>query len=233
MTQRSLAYLIEAEMDKASIIFAARDITNKLQQMAEQLATMVAKEVMPLGDAARDVFGAEQAATFEKAISDKINALLDQVRETKNGISDQLDGLENGSPVSDLANTGSSDEMFGGTGEIAGNDLGGDAGDDAFAPEAGAEGGMGDGAEMDLSDIFSGAEEESNAAGRMTKESRQPKAAVLEASSADYQLTREFAGLLREGKKVAEALNIVAESYAIDAATVAEIVTAVKAAKKA
>lgn len=299
MTKRSLAYLIEAEMDKHSILFAAKDITNKLQQIAEQLAKMVANEIMPLGDAARDVFGPDEASAFEKALSDKINGLTDQVRETKNAIADQIDSLESGQPASDLGSMDDSAGMFGGdTGADAGNDLGGagDAemfgGDDAAAPEGEGEEPA---ADLDLDDLFSGTGEESNAAGRLQKESatskkkalnelstdtvkryadkaqdsrsdalqkkgsnghivaRRPeevdsktltkrskgldrardrlKENALEAS-ADYQLTREFAGLVREGYTVASVLDHLAESYAIDASTVAEIVTAVTASKK-
>lgn len=231
MTKRSLAYLIETEMDKHSILFAAKDITNKLQQIAEQLAKMVANDIMPLGDAARDVFGAEEATAFEKALSDRVTALTDQVRDAKNAIADQIDALENGQPTSDLANAG--DDMFGDSGDAEAEgqtDLDA-AGDDMF-DDSGDKGDVSDEAALDLDDIFSGDEEESNAAGRLAKESVEASAPVLEGVSADHQLTREFAGLIREGKTVSDALGLIAESYAIDPATVAEIVTTIKASKK-
>ncbi len=247
MKRNSLSYLIETELEKAEVILAAKGIANKLQQMAEQLAKMDANDVMPLGDAMREIFGAEQASSFEQHVSDTLRGLTEQVRDAKNSISDQLDALDKGQPMTDVA-TKSSDDLFGGDAgaapsphdEAATDDHA--EGQDMFAPQGGEEGQDQGHDDLDMKDLFSGAPEQSNAAGRPQKESVAPRKRVIENSrlasrplkhvSADHRLTGEFAGLIREGKSVAQALQIVAESYAIDTTTVAEIVTAIKASKK-
>jgi hypothetical protein len=236
MTKRkSLSYLIEAELEKATVLIAARAITDKLQQIAEQLAKMDANEVMPLGDSMRDLFGSEQASSFEQAVSEKLRALTEQIRNTKNEISDQIDALEKGQPMNDLNNMGDED-MFPDAGgddaaPMGGEDdgLGGSdmhtAGDEAFGGEADAHAEGGDDfAELDKA--FGGAD--GGAAGRPTKESAKPKGKKLDESSADVRLTKEFAGLIRKGKSPAIAARMIAESYALDVSSVVEIITAVK-----
>lgn len=298
MTRKSLSYLIETELEKAEVILAAKAILNKLQQIAENLAKMDANDVMPLGDAMREIFGAESASAFEQHVSETLRGLTEKVRESRNTISDQLDALEKGEPMNDLGNTDSSEDMFGGS-----DDGTQDAA--APAPEGGEDDDMfgqqhEDGGDEDMSDMFGGEAEEANSAGRMQKESVAPKKAlnelsddtlnsysrkannqaktaeekgdrseagrrsynatvaqqkkgggkpansgrkndpvvygkkkvsesnVFEGVSADHRLTREFAGLIREGKAVKVALNIVAEAYAMEPSAVAEIITSVK-----
>ena len=181
MTKRnkSLSYLIEAELEKATVLIAAKSITDKLQQIAETLAKMDANDVMPLGDSMRDLFGADEASSFEQAVSEKLRALTEQVRDTKNQIADQIDALESGQPMNDLGNMDDKD-MFGdsdgdGDAEMGGDDMGGDEGisndDDAGDLGMGGEADedMGD----DLASAFSGGGG-MGAAGRPRKESFEP-----------------------------------------------------------
>lgn len=236
MTKRkSLSYLIEAELEKATVLLAAKAITDKLQQIAEQLAKMDANEVMPLGDSMRDLFGSEQASSFEQAVSEKLRSLTEQVRDTKNAISDQIEALEKGEPMNDLNNMGD-DDMFPTAGDDAAAPAGDDAGlggsdmeaagDEAFGGEADDFGG--DDAMGDLDAAFGGGSDMGGAAGRPTKESAAPRGKKLDESSADVRLVKEFAGLIREGKSAGQAAKLIAEGYALDIATVAEIITKVK-----
>jgi hypothetical protein len=228
--RKSLSYLIETELDKASILLAAKAITDKLQQMAEQIAKMDANDVMPLGDSMRDLFGAEEASAFEKGVSEKLRGLTEQVREAKNAISDQIDALESGQPMTDLGAVDSTEDMFPEDGEQMGDqaaDLGmGDQAGDQAADLGGEQ--MGDqGDDLgDLDDVFGG--DPMGAAGRPQKESVRNAKKVLEGASADHRLAKQFAGLLREGKSPRDAAQQIAETYAMDVSTVVGIITKVK-----
>jgi hypothetical protein len=231
MTTRSLSYLIETELEKAEVLLAAKAISNKLQQMAEQLAKMDASDVMPLGDAMREIFGADQASAFEQHVSETLRGLTEQVRSAKNSIADQLDALEKGTVNNALADEDSHADLFAKDGEEGGEgeQQGGEGdGSDMFGDQGGENAADDD---LDMGNLFGGDPEEANSAGRAQKESFTSAKKVLENASADVRLTREFAGLLREGKSLKSALNMIAESYAIDVKTVANIVTAVKKAK--
>lgn len=208
MTKKSLSYLIETELQKAEVIIAAKSVTEKLQQMAENLAKMDANDVMPLGDAMREVFGGDSAEGFEQKVSETLRSLIEQIRNARNEISDSIEALESGEPMNDL-NTMDADDMFAcEEGEEAGNEAGpdmGDMGDMGGDEMAAPEGDMGGDENADLDDLFSDEEEQSSPAGRARKESFMDRRAVLEG-----KVVRRFAGLLREGASPSDAIATLA-----------------------
>lgn len=233
MTKRkSLSYLIEAELEKATVLLAAQAITDRLQKIAEELAKMDANDVMPLGDSMRDLFGSEQATSFEQAVSEKISGLVDQVRDAKNAIADQIEALKNGTPMNDMAQTDSHEDMFPKEdGQDASAGLGGDDVSGAAAPEGDDADPFGMGGEGHDDADFGGDKvapdfDMGGAAGRPQKESYRSGKKVLE--SADRRLTKQFSRLIREGKSAGEAAHMLAESYAIDVSTVVKIITKTK-----
>jgi hypothetical protein len=224
--RKSLSYLIEAEMDKATVLMASKGVTDRLQQMAEQVAMMVAKDVMPLGDTMRDVFGVEAAKAFQAAISEKLNSLVANIGDVKDSINDQIDALENGGAVSDLDTAESTDDLFGDDENAPGADM--EAGDEDFAADVGVEerGKKDEDDLSDLDDVF--ADAPSGGMGRGMKEGAQPR---KRPTSGDNRVAREFASLMREGKDVGRAARMIAETYGIDLSTVAQIISKVNKAK--
>jgi hypothetical protein len=224
MTDKSLSYLIEAALEKEAVLMAAKAVTDKLERVAKELAKMTADDVIPLGDSMRDLFGAEQATSFESMVSEKINGLLEQVRGARNEISDQIDALASGEPMNDM-NSMSADDMFADQ----------DGGDSAAAPDAGA-------GEQDSDPFAMGDEQQDDAdfggqgldsdfgsdlggpAGRPQKESARSTKKVLENFSADSRLTAQFAIMVNKGSSVSEALNYLSENYALSRSQVAKIV---------
>lgn len=228
MTKKSLSYLIEAEMEKATVFMAAKEITNKLQKVVETLAKIPADDLLPLGDAMRELFDSEQSSQFEQNVSTKINELVDAVRTARNEIADQIDALQNGEPMNDMANS-SHEDMFpdaeadaasGAPPEMGGNEA-------APAPAAEDAGFGDDDLGMGDDDPFAGVDT-SNPAGRMQKESARKTKKVLEGASADHLLARQFTKLIREGKSAKKAGQMIAEQYAMPFNTVVEIITKVR-----
>lgn len=216
--RKSLSYLIEAEMEKATVMMAAKGITEDLQQMAEKIAMMVAKDVMPLDDAMREAFGQEAAKAFQTALSEKLTSLVTTIADVKDAISAQISSLESGTPVEGDLATDDVDDLFADDGEDA------EMGDEEFQSEAPSEERSKKDDDMDnLDDIFADADDAMGASGRGMKEGAVPYSRKITESS-DSRIAREFSKLLREGKDVSRAARMIAETYAISVSTVSKII---------
>lgn len=105
-TVKGLAFLIEDVMERTEVVLAAQGITTKLQDMAETLSTMEAKDIMPLLDSFRETFGAQAADQFSQVATAKIRELIGAVQTAKSGLDNEIDRLVNmvnGADASDAA----------------------------------------------------------------------------------------------------------------------------------
>jgi hypothetical protein len=96
----------EQTLDKAEVVLAAKGITSQLQDMAEKLSQMEAKDIMPMLDSLRTTFGPEVADQFGNVSTGKIRELLTQVQNCKSTVENEVLRLEkivNGEDASDLA----------------------------------------------------------------------------------------------------------------------------------
>jgi len=84
--KESFSYLMESEMEKAELAIAARAMSDNLQTMAEKLGNMLVDDLMPITDQMKQVFSIDEAKRFGDEVSQKIQTLLDQTRETKDTI---------------------------------------------------------------------------------------------------------------------------------------------------
>lgn len=98
--------LMENELDKAKLIIASQDVTEKLQKTAERLAEINAEEIMPLSDSMKAVFGPEIAHQFEHIAYESIQNSVEAVRAAKDAIDNavlQIQGGQTSEEVSDMA----------------------------------------------------------------------------------------------------------------------------------
>lgn len=96
----------EQTLDKAEVVLAAKGITGQLQDMAEKLSQMEAKDIMPMLDSLRTAFGPEAADQFGNVTTGKIRELLTQVQGCKSTVENEVLRLEkivNGEDASDMA----------------------------------------------------------------------------------------------------------------------------------
>jgi hypothetical protein len=106
MKETRIAYLIESEIEKAEVVLAAKAITTKLQDFAESLSTIEAKDIMPMLDSLRQTFGPQAADQFSHVATAKIRELIGAVQASKNAIDSEVSRLEqmvNGGDSSDVA----------------------------------------------------------------------------------------------------------------------------------
>ena len=213
MTKKTIAFLIESELEKAEVVLAARSMTDSIQKMAETAAKMEAGYLMPLNDPIREHFGPEAAAAFSEAVADKLRALVQTLSDTKNALSDEIarmQGEQVATPSDDLASM--DDDALNSDEADSEHDADLDAAAAAEAATHKTE--PAPAPRFNDNDLGVG-----NAAGRMRKESVNTTKTML----ADTIVARQYAGLVREGKSPSEAATVITGTYGIDLSTLIEI----------
>jgi hypothetical protein len=236
MKKSKLVRLIESEMDRAGVVLAAKAITDKLTDIAEDLAKIGASDLIPLADTMRTAFGPDLTTRFEKTVTEQISALNDALRQAKDVLGGQITNFENiveGKPGNDMDTEGAApgmsndmsapDDMGDGSDEI------GDVDDDVSA-HLDAEHGDGeeqipapdqhrgekpdDGIDLEH-DLFK--DDGGNAAGRERK-----------MESLDTRVLADFRQFLREGKTATLAARMTSAVHDIELNDVVSIVKTVK-----
>lgn len=101
MSRRKMAESLLIEQDqeelaKAQTILAAKDMSSKLQGMAEDVAKMAVEDLMPLVDVMRSQFGPEAADGFNQSAKSALESLLNATTDTKEQFDTALDTLSTG-----------------------------------------------------------------------------------------------------------------------------------------
>lgn len=115
----------DANLDKAQTLLAAKDITDRLQKMAEDAAKMAVDDLMPLVDTMKDQFGLEQATAFNNVVKQQLQMVLDSIIAAKDQTDNAINTMETGGMPAAPADIGQPLPPMGG--------------EPAMAPEPGAE----------------------------------------------------------------------------------------------
>ena len=86
----------DANLDKAQTLLAAKDITDRLQGMAEDAAKMAVDDLMPLVDTMKDQFGLEQATAFNNVVKQQLQTVLDSIIAAKDQTDNAINTMETG-----------------------------------------------------------------------------------------------------------------------------------------
>lgn len=240
-----VARLIESELDKASVVLAAKDIVEKIGKMAEDLAKVNGDDIMPMMDSLKELFGPQMAETFQAIANEKLNTAvssLTQIKDALSGEVSKLEGVVNGESGNDMSSMDAGieggDADFDPAADLdmanpeAPSDMDMDLGADADADLAAADTDLDDvGAEID--DLFAD-DEDAGGLGRKTKESVETKGAkaLRESKNPDTLVFASFRKALSEGATPAKAARAVAKVFGIDFADVVEIVRESRLGKK-
>jgi len=113
VTLENLRTLLEQDLDQAELVLAAKDMVDRIQKMAENLAEMQVEELMPLVDAMKEHFGPDQAQMFNSSVEATLQQALDTIKATRDGVDNAVLALTGEAPIqSDM-------------GEIPGPEMGG------------------------------------------------------------------------------------------------------------
>ena len=138
-------------VEKAKVIMAAQEITDKLQKMAEDAANMQVKDVPAVAEAMREEIGQEEASSFEQSAGDALVELTSNIKTTRESIQTATSTAQGNAPVGgtdmdaavdaevDVDVDADVDADFGDTGDMP-DDTASDA-DDVFGGDEAASGG--------------------------------------------------------------------------------------------
>ena len=103
VTLANLRTLMEQDLDQAELVLAAKDMVDRLQKMAEDLASMQVEDLMPLTDAMRESFGTEQANAFSASADATLAAALETIKATREQMDQAVLVLTGeGAPMNDM-----------------------------------------------------------------------------------------------------------------------------------
>lgn len=130
-------------VEKAKVIMAAQEITDKLQKMAEDTANMQVKDVPAVAEAMREEIGQEEAAAFEQSAGDALTELTSNIKTTREAVQAATSTAQGNAPATDMDSAMDADvdvdADFGDTGDIP-DDTADDAAD-VFGGDEAASGG--------------------------------------------------------------------------------------------
>lgn len=136
--KQNLSLLMEAELEKAELILAAKNLSNELQKMVEDIASMRVDDLLPLVDQMKEVFGRQEAERYQSVVDGHLESLQQQLTKAKGELENASNTL-NGEPSMDTdmdldvteptdmdldsdLETGDVDDVFGADDTVVGDD---------------------------------------------------------------------------------------------------------------
>jgi hypothetical protein len=104
--REGIAYLIEDAYEKSTVVMAAEEIGDKLLDMAEQLSTIEAKDIMPLQDGLSTAFSPQVANQFNGVATEKIRQLITAIQDAKTAIEAEVNRMKQGVEGGDMTDMG-------------------------------------------------------------------------------------------------------------------------------
>ena len=94
------------DLAQAELILVAKNMVEKLQGMAEDVAKMQTDELMPLAERMKVTFGQEQGNAFSDGADQVFSALLDAVKQAKDSLSNTVGVLTGEAPMGGMGAPG-------------------------------------------------------------------------------------------------------------------------------
>jgi uncharacterized Zn finger protein (UPF0148 family) len=125
----------DENLDKAETLLAAKDLSDRLQDMAEDAAKMAVDRLMPLVDVMKSQFGQEPADGFNNVLKAQLQTVLDTIISAKDQTDNAILALQGGQ-VPNQAGVGDISQPLPGAEQPAQEPA---AGPEEFVPSGGAE----------------------------------------------------------------------------------------------
>jgi len=159
---KELRKLLEAEVEQAESLIAAKSFSQELQDMVEKLGRLVNEDLPAVSTQMREAYGSDVASGFEDTVSTTLNGIMDSLRTSKQELDNAVSTIADGGMPSSVNDMGD----FGDEGEFGAED------DLDIDIDSDVELDLGD---AELGDEFGGADElagmEDEPLGRAKKES--------------------------------------------------------------
>jgi hypothetical protein len=104
--REGLAFLIEDALERSEVVIAAEAIVEKLQNIAEDLSTIEAKDIMPLLDSLTNAFGPQVAQKFNAVATEQVRQLISSVQGAKTALDGEIVRLKQGVDGGDMSDMG-------------------------------------------------------------------------------------------------------------------------------
>jgi hypothetical protein len=137
INSRNLRSIMEGETEAASLILAAKDLVDSVQDMLEDLGTMMTEKLLPLSDKIREEMGAEMADNYKNQVSDLLNTAFQSMQATREGM-DQASRILTGEESGAMTPVGGEEPAAPEGGELGGAEVPPEAGEEV-PPEGGEE----------------------------------------------------------------------------------------------
>ena len=143
-TIKELRQLLEAEVDQAESLIAAKSFSQELQDMVEKLGRLVNEDLPAVADQMRDSHGSDVATGFEDTVSSTLNSIMDSLRNSKQELDNSVSAIaDGGMPAVGNDMDDFSDEELGGEEDLGDLEVDGDVeldlGDEELGDEFGGE----------------------------------------------------------------------------------------------
>ena len=93
---KELRKLLEADVDQAESLIAAKSFSQELQDMIEKLGRLVNEDLPAVADQMRDSHGADVATGFEDTVSNTLSGIMDQLRDSKQELDNSTSAIADG-----------------------------------------------------------------------------------------------------------------------------------------
>ncbi len=93
---KQLRRLLEAEVEQAESLIAAKGFSQELQDMVEKLGRLVNEDLPAVVEQMRDAYGADVATGFENSASQTLNGVMDSLRTSKQEIDNSVSAIAGG-----------------------------------------------------------------------------------------------------------------------------------------
>lgn len=112
---KELRKLLEADVEQAESLIAAKSFSQELQDMIEKLGRLVNEDLPAVADQMRDSHGADVATGFEDTVSATLSGIMDQLRDSKQELDNSTSAIADGGvPAAGNDMEDFSDEELGG-----------------------------------------------------------------------------------------------------------------------
>ena len=97
---KTVRKLLESEIEQAEVIIAAKGFAQELQNMVEKVGRLMNEDLEPVVDQMREAYGNEVSASFGDMMGTQMQAVIDELRASKDKIDDAVDSIANGQMIS-------------------------------------------------------------------------------------------------------------------------------------